>query len=117
MAAGDVAGLMRDHADDLVGRLGLQQRARVDEHAAAGDEGVEARIVDENDVDARLRQSCGLEDRPGVVAHQRLDLGVAHDRHILRIGGDGAGRRHEHREQQRDRGAGEDQSSSEAIQA
>ncbi len=79
MAAGDVAGLVRDHADDLVRRLGLQQRARVDEHAAAGDEGVEARIVDQDDVDARFRQAGGLEDRPRVVAHQRLDLGVAHD--------------------------------------
>ena len=86
VAAGDMAGLVRDDADDLVGRLGLQQRAGVDEHAAAGDEGVEARIVDQNDVDAGFRQARGLEDRPRIVAHQRLDLGIAHDRHILRIG-------------------------------
>ena len=43
VTAGDVSRLMCDDADDLVRRLGLQQRAGVDEHAAAGDEGVEAR--------------------------------------------------------------------------
>ena len=52
VAAGDVAGLVRDDADDLVGRFGLHQRAGVDEQAAPGDEGVEARIVDQNDLDA-----------------------------------------------------------------
>ena len=99
VAAGDVARLVCDDADDLVRRLGLQQRAGVDEHATAGDEGVEARIVDQNDVDAGFREAGGLEDRARIVAHQRLDLGVAHDRHVLRKGrtagdeGDSAGKR------------------------
>ena len=74
---------MRDDADDLVGRLRLHQRAGVDEHAPAGNEGVEARIVDQHDVDAGFGQAGRLEDRPRVVAHQRLDLGVAHHRRAL----------------------------------
>ena len=104
VAAGDVAGLVRDHADDLVRRLGLQQRAGVDEHAAAGDEGVEARIVDQDDFDAGLRQARRLEDRPRIVAHQRLDLGIADDRHVLRMRGGWQPERN-HSAEQRDRGA------------
>ena len=43
MAAGDMAGLVREHADDLVRRLRFHQRAGIDEDAAAvDDEGVEA---------------------------------------------------------------------------
>ena len=86
MAAGDVARLMSDHADDLVRRLGLEQGAGIDEHAPAGDEGVEGGIVDQNDLDAGAGQSGGFEDRARIVAHQRLDLGVADDRHAaLRV--------------------------------
>ena len=47
MAAGEVAGLVRQHADDLVRRLGIEQRAGVDEDVAAvHHEGVEAAVVD-----------------------------------------------------------------------
>ena len=35
VAAGDMAGLVREHADDLVRRFGIHQRAGVDEDAAA----------------------------------------------------------------------------------
>ncbi len=107
VAAGDVAGLMGDDADDLVGGVGLQQRAGVDEHAAAGDEGVEAWIVDEDDVDARFREPGSLEDRPRIVAHQGLDFRVAHDRHVaLGKAFDRAGRGQQHGKQQRGCGAG-----------
>ena len=42
MAAGQMPGLVREHADDLVRRLRLQDRAVIDEDAAAvGDERVE----------------------------------------------------------------------------
>ena len=45
MAAGHVAGLVGQHADDLVRRFRRQQRAGVDEDAAPVDEGVEARSL------------------------------------------------------------------------
>ena len=42
MPAGDVAGFVGEHADHLVRRVRLHQRAGIDEDAAAvGDEGVE----------------------------------------------------------------------------
>ena len=44
--AGDVAGLVGDDADHLVGRLGLHERAGVDEHVEAVDhEGIEALVL------------------------------------------------------------------------
>ena len=44
MAAGDMARLMRQHADHLVGRLGLLQQSGMDEDALAfRHEGVDAK--------------------------------------------------------------------------
>ena len=81
MSAGDVAGLVREHADDLVRRLRFHQRAGVDEDAAAvGDEGVERAVVDDDDLDVLLGEPGGAQDRLGVFAQQLLDLGVADDR-------------------------------------
>ena len=55
MAAGDVAGLVREHADDLVRRLGFEQRAGIDEDVpAVHDEGVEGAVVDDDDLDVLL---------------------------------------------------------------
>ncbi len=85
MAAGDVAGLVREHADDLVRRLRVHQRAGIDEDAAAvGDEGVEGAVVDDDDLDVLLGEPGGLQNRLRVFAQQLLDLGVADDRRALR---------------------------------
>ena len=44
VTAGDVAGFVREHADHLVRRVRVHERAGVDEDApAVGDEGVERR--------------------------------------------------------------------------
>jgi hypothetical protein len=52
MAPGNVSGLVRQHADDLVGRLGAGEQPRIDEDAlAAGNEGVDAGTVDQMDPD------------------------------------------------------------------
>ena len=60
MPAGDVAGLVRQHADDLVRSLRIEQRASVDEDAAAiHHEGVEAAVVDDGDLDVLLREAGG----------------------------------------------------------
>ena len=81
MAAGDVAGFVREHADDLVRRLRVHQRAGIDEDApAVRHEGVERAVVDDDDLDVLLREAGGAQDRLGVVAQQLLDLGVADDR-------------------------------------
>ena len=81
VAARDVAGLVREHADHLVRRVRLHDRAGIDENATAvGDERVEGALVDDHDLDILLRQAGSLQDRLGVFAQQLLDLGVAHDR-------------------------------------
>ena len=81
MTAGDVAGFVREHADHLVRRVRLHQRAGIDEDApAVGDERVEGALVDDHDLDVLLRQAGRLQDRLGVFAQQLLDLGVADDR-------------------------------------
>ena len=97
MPTGDVAGLVREHADHLVRRLGVHQRAGIDEDAAAvHDEGVEGLLVDDGDADVLLREAGGAQDRLRVVAQQLLGLGVADDRNPRRLC---AGRRrcHQHR--------------------
>ena len=84
MAAGDMPGLMREHADDLVRRLRFHQRAGIDEDAAAvDDEGVEGRLVDDDDLHVLLGETGGAQQRRGVVAQQLLDLRVADDRRAL----------------------------------
>ena len=88
MAAGDMAALMRDDADHLVRRLGVHQRAGMDEHIVpVDDEGVEAPVVDDVDLDALRAEAGGVEDRLGVSADQRFGLGVADE-----PGGVGRGR-------------------------
>ena len=80
MAADDVAALMRDDADHLVGRLGGHQRAGMDEHVVAvHHEGVEAAVVDDVDLDALRAEAGSVEDGLGVSADQRLCFGVADD--------------------------------------
>ena len=85
VAAGNMTGLVRQHADDLVRRLGVHQRAGVHEDAAAvHDEGVERLVVDQRDLDVLLREPRDLQDRLRVVPHQLLDLGVADQRNAAR---------------------------------
>ena len=86
VAAGDVTGFVRQHADDLVRRFRHQQRAGVDEDAAAGDEGVKGGIVDQNDLDTRFSKAGRLKDGPDVIGDKRLDLGVADHRYAA-LGG------------------------------
>ena len=81
MPAGEVAGLVRQHADDLIRCIRLHDRAAVDEDAAAvGDEGVEGDIVDDHHLDVLLLQTRRAQDRTGVVAQQLLGLGVPDQR-------------------------------------
>ena len=51
MTSMDMAGFVRDHADQLVGRFGLHDRAQVDEDTLAiRHEGIEGAIIDEDDL-------------------------------------------------------------------
>ena len=78
VAARDVAGLVRDDADQLVGRLGLGQQSGVDEDLhAAGDEGVDALVVDDVDLHRGGIEAGSGEDRIGIGAQGRLDLRIA----------------------------------------
>jgi len=97
MAAGQMAGFVCQHADDLVRCLRLQQRTVVDEDATAvSNERVERAVVDDDDLDILLLQTGGAQDRPGVFAQQLLGLGVAQHRRSLLLGprgDDGADRK------------------------
>ena len=115
MAAGQVAGFVREHADDLVRRLGVEQRAGIDEDVAAvHDEGVERAVAEHDHPDVLLGEAGGAQDRLRVVAQQLLDLGVADHRHAAQRrflgarranrGGDAGGRDRESG-QQRERAA------------
>ena len=105
--ARDMPGLMRDHADDLIGRLGLQDRAGVHEHVEAVDhESVEALVPDDAHRDVRA-ETCCLEDWPRIVLEQVLHLGVADQGNALRGGGCSGGARCE--------GVGDRQESAEPL--
>ena len=67
-----------DDADDLVRRLGVDQRAGVDEHAPpVGDERVEAAVAQDDDLDRAPAEAGGCKDWRRIIAQQVLDLGVA----------------------------------------
>ena len=85
VAADDVAGFVRDHADHLVRRLRLHQRAGVDEDVVPVEhEGVEGIVLHDAHLDAPRSESRRAEDRARVVVEQVLDLGVADERQVLR---------------------------------
>ncbi len=105
MSAGKVAGFMRHHADDLVRRLRLQDRAVVHEDAAAvGNEGVEDALVDDHHLDVLLFQTGGAQDRAGIFAQQLFGLGVAEHRRALVLLRHGRHRRDGQRYGRRQRG-------------
>ena len=95
MAAGEMAGFMRQHPDDLVRCLGLHQGAVVHENAVAvGDEGVEGAVIDDHNLDVLLLKARGAQDRPGVVAQQLLALGITEDLRPVSLLGEGRQRGH-----------------------
>ena len=107
MAAGQMPGLVREHADDLVRRLRLHDRAVIDEDAAAvGDERVERALVDDHHLDVLLFQTRGAQDRARVFAQQLLGLGVAQDRRPLGLRMRGRDRRQRDRSRRDEGGEG-----------
>ena len=107
MAAGDVAGLVRQHADQLVRRLGAHDQAGVDKDAlAARHEGIERVVLDDHDLDRVGVEAGRLPDRRHEGPDGVLDLGVADQIEaltLLRL--DGTKRR---QRQQRETEEGED---------
>ena len=80
MAAGDVAGFVGDDADDLQRIVRLFQHAGIDEDIlAAGDEGVQLRAVDQDDVDIVGVQAGGDPDRGAEGSQRLLDLCIAEE--------------------------------------
>ena len=94
MAAGDMAALMGDDPDHLIGRLGVHQHAGMNEHVMpVDDEGVEGAVVDEMDADVLRAEAGGGEDRLGVDADQRFRFGIADEPGSVHRGrGDQSGR-------------------------
>ncbi len=90
MPAGDVAGLVRQHADQLRRPLGADQEAGVDEYPlAARHEGVEAVVLDEHNRHGFRIEAGDLPDRRDEGPDRALDLGVADEFELtlLRVGG------------------------------
>src|SRR3954454_11573291 len=72
---------MREHANDLIGCLSVEESAAVDENAAAVRyESIERAVVDDNDLDVLLTETGNAQDRLGVILEQLLDFRVADDR-------------------------------------
>ncbi len=88
MPAGDVAALVREDADDLVGSFGVDERAGVHEDVlAVGHESIERARADQHDLDRASAQAGCLGDRLQIVAHELFDLGIADKRRALVLGG------------------------------
>ena len=84
VSAGDVPGLVREHPDDLVGSIRVQQRAGIDEYAATvRNESIERAVIDNDDLDILPREPGDPQDRLGIFFEQLLDFRVANDRRTL----------------------------------
>ena len=84
MAAGDVARLMRQHADHLVRRLGLlQQPVSTKMRSGLPHEGVDGSVVDQIDMDRAGGETRHPEDVAGVNPQQPLDFGVADEGRLV----------------------------------
>ena len=94
-----MAGLMGEHADDLVRRFRLHHRAIVDEDApSVGHEGVERALVDDHHLDVVLFETGGAQNGTRVVAQQLLGLGIAdHGGPAILLGGGNRRRKRDRR--------------------
>ena len=95
VSAGDVTGLVREHPDDLVGSIRVQQRAGIDEYAApVRNESIERAVIDNDDLDILPSEPGDPQDRLGILFEQLLDFRVANDRRTLsRLGGQACARK------------------------
>ena len=81
MAAGDMAQFVRNHALNLVGAVRRVDQAGMDvDRLSPRHEGVDAGIVDEDDVYVPGLQPCRLDQGFRDVAQERLGLRIAQDR-------------------------------------
>jgi hypothetical protein len=88
MPASDVAGLVRDDADHLIGRFRLLQRAGVNEHVAAVEhECVERLVPHDAHLDPARSKSGRPEYRPRIILEQVFDFRIAHQTEGLGRGG------------------------------
>ena len=73
-----MSGFVRDDADQLIRRLRLRDRARVDEHMLSVDhERIERGVVDQVNLDIVTCDVRRLEDWRGVVRDKSLGFGIA----------------------------------------
>ena len=78
MPAGDMAGLVREHADKLVRRLRAHDQAGIDEFVLpAGDKGIDLLVLDEIDVQRVRIEPRRLPDRGHHRPNVGLDFGIA----------------------------------------
>ena len=105
MAAGDMAGFVRQHADQLVRPLGAHDQAGVDEDAlAARNEGVERAVLDDHDLDRAGIEAGRPPDRRHQGADGVLDLGVADQTEPLTLLRNGGTKRRQREQREHRRG-------------
>ena len=96
MTAGDMAGFVRDHPDQLVRRVGRDQQAGVNEDfLSAGDERVQRRRLHDQDFYGVRVDARGLEQWRAVDADGSFDFRIPDHREAARLRGGGEQRQHQ----------------------
>ena len=107
VAAGDVAELVRDHPLNLIDVVRrLDQPAVQIDRLAGCDEGVNLRVVEQDDVDILRIEPRRHDHRAGNFAEQRLGLAVAKDLAALRRCRGGSGEEQQDRKREQAKGFG-----------
>jgi hypothetical protein len=97
VAARNVAGLMRQNADDFARCFGFQDHADVDEHPAGiRNEGVECLVVDEDDRGFGTADTGHAEDRFRIIPQETFHFRIANQRQFSL----GVSRRKQYRQDQ-----------------
>src|ERR1700704_3176044 len=81
-----VAGFMRHHAGDLIGRVQRHQQTGVEKHMLAfGNESIDRRIVHQMNLNILGHQSCRYQDRVEFGPQHAFGLSVADQRYALSL--------------------------------
>ncbi len=81
MPSGNVTQFVRDYALELIDVVGGGQKSAVDiDNLPLRDEGIDLRIVDQDDLDALGVQACGFDERIANLLEQQLGFAVAQQR-------------------------------------
>ncbi len=99
-----MAGFMRHHAGDLIGRVQGHQQTGVEEHMLAfGNEGIDRRIIHQMQLDILGHQAGRYQDRVELGPQHTFGFGVADQRYALALRVRGVGQQRQQRDHQKSR--------------